>query len=82
VAAVNPQTVMMPQTASLIGIQLVQRGKKLAMGYQANTAPLDSTSHHNESMLKSKCVAFRRFERVKVSSSPEGKARFYKSVWR
>jgi hypothetical protein len=70
---------MMPQIASLSGIQLVQRGKKLAMGYQANAAPLDITSHHNESMLKSKCAAFRRSKRVK-GSSPEGKPRFYKSV--
>jgi hypothetical protein len=33
-------------------------------------------------MLKSKCAAFRRSKRVKVSSSPEGKPRFYKSVRR
>jgi hypothetical protein len=63
---------MMPQITSLSGIQLVQRGKKLAMGYQANAVPLDITSHHNESMLKSECVAFRRSKRVKISS-PEGK---------
>jgi hypothetical protein len=72
---------MMPQITSLSGIQLVQRGKKLAMEYQANAGPLDITSHHNESMLKSECVAFRQSKRVKVSS-PEGKLRFYKSVWR
>jgi hypothetical protein len=47
------------------------------MGYHANAAPLDNTSHHNKSMLKSKCAAFRRSKRVKVSSSPEGKPRFY-----
>jgi hypothetical protein len=29
---------MMPQITSLSGIQLVQRGKKLAMGYHANAA--------------------------------------------
>jgi hypothetical protein len=72
----------MPHITSLSGIQLVQRGKKLAMGYHANAAPLDNTSHHNQSMLKSECAAFRRSKRVKVSSSPEGKPRFYKSVWR
>jgi hypothetical protein len=62
---------MMPQITSLSGIQLVQRGKKLAMGYHANAAPLDNTSHHNKSMLESDCAAFRRSKRVKVSS-PEG----------
>jgi hypothetical protein len=72
---------MMPQITSLSGIQLVQRGKKLAMEYQANAGPLDITSHHNESMLKSECAVFRQSKRVKVSL-PEGKPRFYKSVWR
>ena len=72
---------MMPQITSLSGIQLVQRGKKLAMGYHANAVTLDNTSHHNESMLKSEWSAFRRSKRVKVSS-PEGKPRFYKSVRR
>jgi hypothetical protein len=61
---------------------LVQRGKKLAMGYHTNAAPLDNASHHHNSMLKSECAAFRRSKRVKVSSSPEGKPRFYKSVRR
>jgi len=42
------------------------------MEYQANPGPLDITSHHNESMLKSECAVFRRCKRVKVSS-PEGK---------
>jgi hypothetical protein len=49
----------------------------LAMGYHANASPLDNTSHHNKSM---ECAAFRRSKRVKVSSSLEGKPRFYKSV--
>jgi hypothetical protein len=31
VAAVNPQTERIPQISSLIGTQLVQRGKKFAM---------------------------------------------------
>jgi hypothetical protein len=30
------------------------------MEYQANAGPLDITSHHNESILKSECAAFRR----------------------
>ncbi|HZR06370.1 MAG TPA: hypothetical protein VFA61_11150 [Candidatus Udaeobacter sp.] len=37
------------------------------MGYHANAAPLDNTSHHNKSMLKSECAAFRRSKKVKVS---------------
>jgi hypothetical protein len=64
---------MMAQINSLIGIQLLERGKKLAMGYHANAAAMDSTSHHDESIFKSKCAAFRRSKRVKVSCSPEGK---------
>jgi len=31
VPAVNPQTITMPQSTSLIGTQFVQRGKKFAM---------------------------------------------------
>jgi hypothetical protein len=38
------------------------------MEYQANADPLDIPSHHNESMLKSECAAFRQSKRVKVSS--------------
>jgi hypothetical protein len=37
------------------------------MGYHANAASPDTTSHHNRSMLKSECAAFRRSKRVKVS---------------
>jgi hypothetical protein len=54
----------MPQITNFSGIQLVQRGKKLAMGYQANAAPLDNTSHHNKSTLKSECAAFRTVQKV------------------
>jgi hypothetical protein len=57
---------MMPQITSLSGIQLVQRGKKLAMEYQANAAPLDNTSHHNESILKSNALRSDESKRVKV----------------
>jgi hypothetical protein len=35
------------------------------MGYHANAAAPGITSHHNESMLKSECAAFRRSKRVK-----------------
>jgi len=58
---------MMPQITSLSGIQLVQRGKKLAMGYHANAVPLDITSHHNKSMLNSECAAFRRSKGLRFS---------------
>jgi hypothetical protein len=51
---------MMAQINSLIGIQLLERGKKLAMGDHANAAPLEITSHHHKSALKWKCAAFRR----------------------
>src|SRR5256886_7826560 len=50
----------MPQITSLIGIQLVQRGKKLAMEYQDQCGSAGCPGHHNGSMLKSKCAAFRR----------------------
>jgi hypothetical protein len=30
------------------------------MGYHANAAPLDNTSHHNKPTLESECAAFRR----------------------
>ena len=64
---------MMPQTTSLIGIQLVQRGKKLAMRYQMNGPPLaDSNGHHTKSMSESECSAFRQSKKVKVSFSREG----------
>jgi hypothetical protein len=56
---------MMPQITSLSGIQLVQRGKKLAMGYHPIVAPLDNASHHHKSMLKSECAAFRRSKRFR-----------------
>jgi hypothetical protein len=56
---------MMPQITSLSGIQLVQRGKKLAMRYHANAAPLDNTSDHHKSILRSECAAFRRSKRFR-----------------
>jgi hypothetical protein len=36
------------------------------MGYHANAATPDITGHHNESMSKLECAAFRRSKKVKV----------------
>src|SRR5919109_311503 len=64
---------MTPQTTSLIGIQLVQRGKKLAMEYQMKAAPLaDSNGHHNKSTSKSECSASRRSKKVRFLFRPRG----------
>src|SRR4029077_12076395 len=59
--------VMMPQITSLSGIQLVQRGKKLAMGYQDQCGSAGCPGHHNESMLE-----FRRSKGLRFLLRPRG----------